>query len=643
MVDNKWRFTHRYGCENGLDTSDMETFKKDPYASLAREITQNSIDAAIGDEPVKVEFKLFDIPKTEIPGYQDLEEEINKTWKYVSDSNKDKKPLSFVKKSISADTIKCLRISDFKTKGLVGASTNGRTTPFYNLTKGSGVSDKTGTAGGSKGIGKFATFVASTTNTVFYSTFTEENEQGHIGICKLRSRQVGDDEDLLTEGIGYYADGDRHMPIQESLELDNSFNRTETGTDIFIIGFKDRKGWKDEITAKILESFMVAILKGRLEVVIEDIILNKDTAYSIIFESGAMSSVGKKLRKDIEAQFELLTQGEEKGVFSKELFIDGTNKITVFVKQYSSQESDHATKHCVMVRHPYMKILYTTGHSFLPYSSLCIIHQNELNKSLRAIENPQHTDWEMKRLDEDPEEKKRTKALRKEMDIAIDDFIEEVLQQSRSEKTDLEGAGAFLPAQDDPGDDEEKASSEPNSQEEEIEVTPVKKNKATTPKTAKIGKDGESYEFGEGDEGEGGDGKVPKTPPTPPNPNPNPDHEPKDDDTSGTGDKKILVKTQLSGMKYNIVVTNKNNGRYNVIFTSAYDETNCELSLKQFGADADKYPIDILSASLNGQDCEIEDGKIVRLSIKAGEKYIIECKVNNDSLFAGEVILYAYR
>lgn len=643
MGENKWRFTSRYGCENGLDTSDMETFKKDPYASLAREITQNSIDASLVDAPVKVEFKLFDIPKNKIPGYYDLEEEINRTWEYLPDGNKDKKPLSAIRKSIKSDTIKCLRISDFRTKGLIGASTNDRKTPFYNLTKGSGVSDKTGTAGGSKGIGKFATFVASTTNTVFYSTVTAENESGHIGICKLRSRQIAGDDDLLTEGIGYYADGDRHMPIQGSLELDDAFHRTETGTDIFIIGFRDRKGWKDEITAKILESFMVAILRGKLEVVIEDVLLNHESAYSIIFESGAMSSIGKKLRKDVEAQYELLVLGEEQGVFSKDLLIDGTNKITVYVKKYSSRESDRATKHCVMIRHPYMKITYTKGHSFLPYSALCIIHQNELNESLRAIENPQHTDWEIKRLDEDPAEKKRTKAIRREMDNAIDDFIEEVLQQSRSEKTDLEGAGAFLPAQDDPGDDEETGAEEPNTQKEEISVTPIKKVKTTTPKTSKVGVNGESYEFGDGDEGKDTDGKVPKDSSTPPNPNPDSEHEPKDDDQSGKGDKRILVKTQLSGMKYNIVVINKSDGKYNIVFTSVYDENNCELSLKQFGADADKYPIDILNAKVNEQDCEIENGKIVNLSLKSGEKYTIKCSVNKYSMFAGEVILYAYR
>lgn len=64
MADQMWRFPdNNYTSENGLDTSDMEMFKKDPVSSLAREICQNSIDAAYGEKPVRVEFKLFTVAR----------------------------------------------------------------------------------------------------------------------------------------------------------------------------------------------------------------------------------------------------------------------------------------------------------------------------------------------------------------------------------------------------------------------------------------------------------------------------------------------------------------------------------------------------------------------------------------------------
>lgn len=68
MTTQKWRFPdNNYTSENGLDTSDMEMFKKDPVSSLAREICQNSIDAAFGEKPVRVEFSLFQVARGSFP------------------------------------------------------------------------------------------------------------------------------------------------------------------------------------------------------------------------------------------------------------------------------------------------------------------------------------------------------------------------------------------------------------------------------------------------------------------------------------------------------------------------------------------------------------------------------------------------
>lgn len=39
IKDHKWRFIENgYGNESSLDSTDVETFKKDPIASIAREL-----------------------------------------------------------------------------------------------------------------------------------------------------------------------------------------------------------------------------------------------------------------------------------------------------------------------------------------------------------------------------------------------------------------------------------------------------------------------------------------------------------------------------------------------------------------------------------------------------------------------------
>lgn len=643
MVGQKWRFPdNNYTAENGLDTSDMEMFKRDPVSSLAREICQNSIDAAYDKKPVRVEFSLFHVARETIPGIDDLAAQITACYEYKKDSPKEGPALKELKKSIAKPMITCLRVSDFNTTGVEGAKTNARGTPFYNLTKGSGVSDKGGSSGGSKGIGKFASFVVSTTNTVFYSTRAKDGSTAHIGISKLRSTPMPKDPDLLTMGIGYYGDGKKNLPILEELHLDSSFSREEDnfGTDVYIVGFNDFKGWKSDIIAKVLESFMVAVMRGELEVVVDGTVVNQDTIKEIIYSDTFQKERTKTELREIRAQYELLQDDET--VLVKELQIDENNSVTVYLKQYGQQDESNATKHCVMVRYPYMKITYINPGAFLPFSALCIIHQNELNKKLRAIENPQHTDWEIKRLNDFPDEKRITRNMKKALETTVTEFIKDVLRASSGETTDIEGAGEFLPSQDESGAIPGSAISD-----EQVQVKPMTPVKTQTPKTAKTGESGESYEFGQGDLTEPGEPgkKLKKKPKKKPEPNPNPKGEPKDGDGPevGPGKTPILKKVPLSGMRYRTVVTDKTNGKYDCIFTSQYDESDCEFAIRLCGEAADKYPVDIVAASIDGVACTIEEGKIVGMKIEKDKTYKISYSVNSTEMFASEVILSAYR
>lgn len=638
----QWRFPdNRYTNENGLDTSDMEMFKKDPVSSLAREICQNSIDAADGEKPVRVEFCLFKITRKEIPGIDDLTEQIMACYTYKKDSPKEEPALAVLKESIEKDTITCLRISDFHTTGVVGANTNERGTPFYNLTKGSGISDKGAGSGGSKGIGKFASFVVSTTNTVFYSTRASDRSCAYIGISKLRSTPITGSPNLLTIGIGYYGIGEQNSPVLEELHLDRCFIRGESdfGTDVYIIGFNDIKGWQNDIIAKVLESFMVAVMCRKLEIVVDGIIINYDSVQKIIYSDAFQRERTKTELREIHAQYELL-QDHESVIVQDLKIINETNSVTVYLKRYGQQDEVKATNRCVMVRYPYMKITYIKLGALLPVSALCIIQDNDLNKKLRAIENPQHTDWEIKRLNDFPDEKRITRNMKKALETSVKEFIQNILRESSGETTDIEGAGEFLPSQDETGG---VAGSTVTN--EQVLVKPISVVKTQTPKTAKAGESGEAHEFDEGASVENGEpGKKPIRKPKPkPESNPMPKNEPKDTTEVGSGNTSTLKKVPLSGMRYRTVVTDKAHGKYDCIFTSQYDENDCEFAILLCGEAADKYPIDIISASIDGGACIIKDGKIIGMKIEKDKSYKISYSVESTEMFASEVILYAYR
>ena len=168
----KWRFpSNDYGENKGINDSGVAMFRGTPLKSLAREICQNSLDAATSNKTI-VEFSKFSIDTDAIPGRDVLEDTFKRCLDFwgAQKSKATKDFFSAALEEIKQDKCCFLRISDFNTTGLTG-SRGEINTDWTNLTKSSGASDKKGTAGGSYGIGKFAPFACSQFSTVFYSTY----------------------------------------------------------------------------------------------------------------------------------------------------------------------------------------------------------------------------------------------------------------------------------------------------------------------------------------------------------------------------------------------------------------------------------------------------------------------------------------
>ena len=85
---------------------------------------------------------------------------------------------------------------------------------WINLIKYSGASNKSEGAGGSFGIGKYATFSCSDLSTVFYSTNNIDKEQAYQGVSRIVSyydEKSGQD----TQGIAYY--GNDKKPARDGI------------------------------------------------------------------------------------------------------------------------------------------------------------------------------------------------------------------------------------------------------------------------------------------------------------------------------------------------------------------------------------------------------------------------------------------
>lgn len=653
----KWNFPdNNYGRAQGFGTSDLETFQKDPVAYFAREICQNSIDAHIenSSEPVRVDFKIFKIRRDQIPGFSNLYEEVKHCQDYAKRIGKEEyvEAAQKIYKSFGDDYnpyIMCLRVSDFNTTGLYGVEENRPELPFFDLTRGSGSSYKSDTSAGSKGIGKYASFVVSNAKTVFYSTRacnpnTKKTEIGHIGVSKLCARPLND-KGLFTQGDGYYAIKDYNYPVQSELHLDPDFHRggADFGTDVFIIGFKDDESWRRDIIRKILESFMVAIIYGALVVNVDNIRIDKDTVGGIVDEYRRGSSLNKE-DVLIISQYDLLTL-EGDSVHKKTVSIDGCN-VHLFVRTYNPDDGwKWASKQCIAVRYPYMKITKLNTYSLADFSAMCIIDNNDLNKKLRRIENPQHVAWEKNRLKDKPEKYKEINTILRALNRSINNYIEEILKTNSSDTTDFEGAGEYLPD----SEIEDLSNTDFSSQDEPLNDKPIvstptrRKTRSYSKKANESGDDAEQSGTGRiEDDGNEGSEDMRAT-----NNNTNgssPDSKPHEDSPEHNykdGDKQYMKHLINDHTRIRCIMPTNNAGTYDLVFTATEDCEKCKVNIFAVGDSNDKEHIAIMSATLNGENCDVEDGAIVNMKINQGEKYKICCKINRSEIFASKVEIYA--
>ena len=456
-----WHFiNNQYGADTGLKDSNMLMFAKDPFESLAREVCQNSIDARAkdSDKPSIVHFKTFKLKTEDVPGIDLLKYNVQNCLDYCKSLNNESEAadLQTMLNLLNQDYLECLRVSDFNTTGLIGVDTNKTDSPFFLLTKGSGSTNKHDGQAGSKGIGKYAAFAVSNLNTVFYSTKTFDSKEGGMGISKLRSAPIKDDDPyLLTTGIGYYA-LEKNMPIKHPLILDENFKRDTTGTDVFILGVELDELTIEKIVYTVLDSFMYAILKNNVEVEVESYSINKDTLEEYLnIEFLDKVEIGEKAKKALLAQYELLSSDEIP--FDTIELPNDYGEIKIKVKLYNPQTNDIVSNQCDIIRHPYMKIKKYAPEIPCLYSAVCVIEDPSVNEMLRKIENPQHTEWEVEQLITDKDTKKRYKGLVRSINKAIKEYISNMAMANIEDTMDLPLASYYIP-------DLQALSSENNNQ-----------------------------------------------------------------------------------------------------------------------------------------------------------------------------------
>jgi len=636
MDDNKWRFpASGHGEESGMSSDEGDEFKKSPYQSLAREIIQNSIDAIYSDEePVKVSFKEFKIKTKSILGLEDYKTAIRRSIKFWEHKKEYVKIYNEILEYLDNEYIDCLRISDSNTKGLIGIySDEKKGNSFLALTKGKGVSEKSdGVTGGSKGSGKNAAFNFSKLKLIFYSTRTINNEIGTIGVAKLASGYLDDNEDDknrdYTQGVGYYGSDEYNSAINKLYTFDESYNRGDkSGTDIYIFGFEKTDSWKKQVVNSLLDSFMAAFMRGTLEVELDDLKINKETVSDLI-ESDIISEENKN---NVISQYRILKGGKNVNVFDIDTDY-GT--VGLYVLTFDEDEENLSTHRCEMIRHPLMKIKHYNLNPSFRASAMCFIGNDTLGKLLLSIENKPHTDWETKRL-KDKGMKKEVERVLSEIRTEITNRVVECLKLGDSDPIDPYGAGDFLP-EDEDGTGGKKEKDSPKQFKIVTRVSSRKENKIIEKRTSRESDDGQgvSPTIGTIAEDEGdveypvGNNKGHGGEPHPGNETGN----------EKEGDSIIFKKDQLAGVRYKVISTDKKQGKLRIVFYSPCNHEKCYLNIALIDDSNSRNDVLINSMIFNGTRITCDNTKEYGpFAIKLNQKVVLDVETNQQGYFASEV------
>ena len=424
-----WNFpSNNYGTLNGIGEAGIETFKGMPFKSLAREICQNSLDAKTSDsKPVVVEFMLDYVLPENIPDFVTLKTAIKSCLNFWSEQSNNR-TVSYFKKAVDVSESKkipVLRISDYNTTGLTGSDKE-YNTPWQNLVKASGVSDKGSNCGGSFGIGKSAPFACSDLRTVFYSTIDINGQEASQGIARLVSFPLEGTNEITT-GTGYYGIKERNNAIKTCDSIIPSYQRTEAGTDVFIIGFNNTSDWENEVISSILNDFLVAINLSLLIVKIGKTTISKDNLCQVVEQYKDQAIMAYNY-------YQVLTSPESNII--EDNFKDlGKIKLYILIKTGMHRR-------VMMSRSNGMKVFDQKNFpSAIQFAGLCILKDEKLNAFFREMENPQHNDWEPDRHSN----RKKAKEYKIDLFRFIKDKILELGRKTALEKMDAEGVGEYLP------------------------------------------------------------------------------------------------------------------------------------------------------------------------------------------------------
>ena len=685
-MNNEWNDKYKWcfsplgtGDKVGVNNAGIGIFKKQPYIGLAKEILQNVIDAKDKDVegPAKAVFEVIYVSKSELPDAARLSYVIKQCYEYYHDGD-DGVKMGLLKRAAEEfldrdQLVPVLKISDYNTVGLTGARKE-KGSNWTGLVREISATNKGNGKSGSFGVGKFAPFNFSGIRTIIYSTFNKEGETALQGKTILTTFR--DNDGKLKQNVGLFGlvEDEDCKAVYDASNAPDVFRRTECGTDLFVLGFRDDSEWMEQVAVSVLEYFFYTIYMGDLEVSIIDgekkieITKNELPALMNIYADYCH-------RKEIEfsapAFWELLN---DKSGLTKHYVEDFEKKGEV--ELYLLVDPDLSEKRILEMRTAGMKITEDTAFRIGAYFRGIFIAtgrgsksdkpEDNINSFLRKCENQAHDTWSK---DEYEDHAKEADAIIRKIHAWILDKVKEGMPEVETDETEGYGLSDLLPNQESDGkeDTEEKAyvSFEPLPVDITHSFSKKQKKKASDVSAVSENPDKDKLGVVEIPDGDGED-EIPAggrdsnpNPPHPhypgpypgPFPGPDPSEDPKPfpdgpetvPGKTAEGGNKDNGKTTLHEIRISKVKTpfDITKEAYRVSFIPERNADDVLIKLRIGSDDEDKKKAEVSEAKYNGVRLELNRGFILLPHVEKSMKITIEVKLRNIKRCQLEVTAYA--
>lgn len=429
-----WKFPQNDGgISAGFNDSSIDHFAGQRLSSLLREVIQNSLDAKKDPlAPVKVTIDRVQLRCEECREVGLLKKPLEKS-RQAAEQQGIRHAVEFYDNALSmlaSETCDMLCIHDANTSGLEGPM-DGPGGSWFALTKGAGLSQKPAGALGSFGHGSKAPFSMSSIRSVFYYTQIEGGREDRFQGKSILQSHWDEASESWTQGTGFYGttDGCRGLQNREvpkwAKKLRSSVTHSD-GTTLYIPITQYKNTQHAEAALTVIANFFFAIYTGILEVVISDEYeLTKDTvenAYLHLKERLAQRSDEidtDYLGRCFESVETILYPSE----YSTQE-IPSIGLVEWYIRIGNGVEGRHvsvarANGMLITRSAPRLVKFFRTKE----FDIFVCVKGEEGSKTLRAIENPQHDNFQFDRI-ADKKERKKIERKYKQFSDKIRDLID---------------------------------------------------------------------------------------------------------------------------------------------------------------------------------------------------------------------------